>query len=75
MWPPDLPSSLVVELQRICETELGQGLTLAEAEEVGRRMLAMFALLFEVHERQAVHRSSPRGLLTNTRTNETLSMP
>ncbi|MCC7540579.1 MAG: hypothetical protein IT379_30470 [Deltaproteobacteria bacterium] len=72
---PELPASLVADLQHVCEVELGRGLTLAEAEDVGRRMLATFSLLFEIRERTAIHRSSPQVPLTSPTTNETVSMP
>jgi hypothetical protein len=61
----------VADLQRLCEVELGHAMALGEAEDLGQRILTMFALLFEVHERH-VHRSARRTPLTEARTNGTL---
>ncbi len=73
--PSDIPAVLIADLQLSCKDELGRALSASEAEDLGRRMLSTFALLFEVRERNAVHRSKPDVPLTNARTNGTLSMP
>lgn len=68
----DISSVLVADLQRRCELELGHKLTLAEAEQLGRRMLVTFELLFDIHQRELVPRSTQVAKLTKTATNETL---
>lgn len=71
--PKDISPVLVADLQRRCEQELGTQLTLAEAEQLGRRLLGTFELMFEVHQRQRIHRSCRKAVLTKQQTNETLA--
>jgi hypothetical protein len=70
--PTEVPTALAADLQQVCADEFGCALTLPEAEQLGRRMLTMFALLFTVHERTDIHRSGGKAPLTTSRTNGTV---
>jgi hypothetical protein len=67
----NIPSTLIAELQQICEMKLERTITLSEAEDVGRRLLETFSLMFNVEEKR-MSKDFLHVTLTVPKTNETM---